>query len=96
MVGPVPPAAFHAVIGGRVQGVGFRYTCCHEARRLGISGWVRNRMDGDVEVRAEGSREKLDAFLLWLRCGPPGARVDRVRYDMCPPVGKYRNFDIEG
>jgi acylphosphatase len=96
MVSPVPLAAFHAVIGGRVQGVGFRYTCCHEARRLGLSGWVRNRTDGDVEVWAEGSREKLDSFLLWLRRGPPGARVDRVQYNMCPPVGKYRDFGIKG
>jgi acylphosphatase len=53
-------------------------------------------MDGDVEVWAEGSGEKLDAFLLWLRRGPPGARVDEFRYDRRPPAGKYRNFSIEG
>ncbi|MDR1899291.1 MAG: acylphosphatase [Treponema sp.] len=96
MVDPVPPAAFHALVGGRVQGVGFRYTCCHEARRLGLSGWVRNRIDGDVEVWAEGSQEKLDSFLQWLHRGPPGARVDGVRCDRCRPTGKYRNFGIEG
>jgi acylphosphatase len=96
MVGPVPPSAFHAIVGGRVQGVGFRYTCCHEARRLGLSGWVRNRTDGDVEVWAEGSGEKLDALLQWLRRGPPGARVDEVRYDRCPPAGRYRNFSVKG
>jgi acylphosphatase len=96
MVSPHAPAALHARVTGRVQGVGFRYSCCHEARRLGISGWVRNNMDGDVEVWAEGAGEKLDAFLVWLRQGPPGARVDAVHYDRCRPTGRYREFGIEG
>jgi acylphosphatase len=51
-------------------------------------------MGGDVEVWAEGSRENLDAFLLWLRQGPPGARVDAVHYDMRRPTGKYRDFGV--
>jgi acylphosphatase len=96
MVNPVPPSAFHALVRGRVQGVGFRYSCYHEARRLGLSGWVRNTPDGEVEVWAEGPREKLDTLLLWLRQGPPGARVDGVQYDMCRPAGTYRGFGIEG
>jgi acylphosphatase len=91
----VAPAAFHALVCGRVQGVGFRYSCCHEARRLGLTGWVRNKTDGDVEIWAEGTKEKLETFLRWLRQGPPGARVDQVRYDMGRPAGTYRNFGIE-
>jgi acylphosphatase len=87
-------AALHATVSGRVQGVGFRYSCCLEARRLGLSGWVRNTMNGDVETWAEGNREKLEAFLSWLRQGPPGARVDQLHYDMCRPTGKYRDFGI--
>ncbi|MDR2257894.1 MAG: acylphosphatase [Treponema sp.] len=95
MVAPLPPAAFHALVSGRVQGVGFRYSCYHEARRLGLTGWVRNNMDGGVEVWAEGAKEKLESFLQWLRRGPPGARVDQVRYDTCRPAGTYRDFGIE-
>ncbi|MDR0877139.1 MAG: acylphosphatase [Treponema sp.] len=90
-----PGAAFHALISGRVQGVGFRYTCYHEAGRLGLSGWVRNCPDGDVEIRAEGDREKLEAFLQWLQRGPPGARVDTVKYDMVRAAGTYKAFAIE-
>ncbi|MDR1239573.1 MAG: acylphosphatase [Treponema sp.] len=90
----VGPAALRALVQGRVQGVGFRYTCCHEARRLGLSGWVRNRADGTVEVWAEGSREKLDLLLHWLRQGPPGARIDQVQYDMRRPTGTCRGFTI--
>lgn len=92
----VPPVlALYAQVTGRVQGVGFRYSCYHEARRLGLSGWVRNNIDGDVEVWAEGAREKLDALLSWLRQGPPGARVDAVHYDMHRPTGRYCGFEIE-
>jgi acylphosphatase len=96
MVGPPPPpAAFYALVQGRVQGVGFRYTCSHEARRLALSGWVRNRPDGSVEVWAEGPREKLAQFLHWLHQGPPGARVDQVQHTPHPPTGKFQDFGID-
>jgi acylphosphatase len=87
-------SAIHAHVSGRVQGVGFRYTCSGEARRLGLSGWVRNEYNGDVEVWAEGGAEKLDTFLQWLRRGPPSARVDSLDYQQRRPAG-YRDFGIE-
>jgi acylphosphatase len=89
-----PRAAFSALVEGRVQGVGFRYTCYAEACRLGISGWVCNTPEGNVEVWAEGSREKLDIFLAWLYRGPPGARVDRVSCKQASVLGIYRDFSI--
>jgi acylphosphatase len=89
-----PCAAFSALVEGRVQGVGFRYSCYAEARRIGLSGWVRNTPEGDVEVWAEGTREKLENFLTWLRRGPPGARVDRVKCRQPAALGIYRDFSI--
>lgn len=62
-------------ITGRVQGVGFRYAMQHEAMRLGLTGWVRNRRDGSVEALAQGTAESVDALIAWARHGPPGARV---------------------
>jgi acylphosphatase len=88
-------SAFFARIRGRVQGVGFRYSALYEARRAGLCGWVRNTQDGDVEVWAEGTPEKREAFLRWLRRGPPGARVDSLTYETRPPSGKYRTFSVE-
>ena len=88
-------SAFFARIEGRVQGVGFRYSCLNEGQRLGLSGWVRNTSEGNVEVWAEGTGEKLETLLQWLHRGPPGACVDTVNYNMCSPTGKYRKFGIE-
>ena len=87
-------SAFFARIEGRVQGVGFRQYCMNEAQRLKLSGWVRNTADGDVEVLAEGTSEKLDLLLKWLHRGPPGARVDTVRCEKRPSTGQYRRFNV--
>jgi acylphosphatase len=68
--------ALHFAIRGRVQGVGFRYAMTNEARRLGVTGWVRNRRDGSVEAFACGIPAALDALVAWSEHGPAGARVD--------------------
>jgi acylphosphatase len=81
------PARLHAVVHGRVQGVGFRATTQYEAKKLGLSGWVRNRADGTVEVDAEGDRTHLESFLAFLQRGPLGAHVDAVDADWPAPQG---------
>jgi acylphosphatase len=89
-------AAVFARVEGRVQGVGFRYSCLSEGRRLGLSGWVRNSPDGSVEVWAEGPAARLDALVAWLRRGPPYARVDNLDCEKRSPLGVYRGFTVEG
>ena len=71
-------AALHFLITGRVQGVGFRYAMCIEARRLGLSGWVRNRRDGSVEAVAVGEEAVLGLLTQWARRGPAASEVQRV------------------
>lgn len=68
----------HYHVFGRVQGVWYRGTTRDEARRLGLSGWVRNCEDGSVEAVACGRSEALEAFRSWLYEGPSAARVDRI------------------
>lgn len=66
------------LVGGRVQGVGYRVSARATAVRLGLQGWVRNCQDGRVEALACGDAAALDEFEAWLRQGPPGARVTAV------------------
>lgn len=69
-----------ARVAGRVQGVYYRASTQEQAQALGLRGWVRNLPDGRVELRAQGSRARLEALLEWLRRGPPAARVDSVEF----------------
>lgn len=63
---------------GRVQGVGFRAWAVRTARALGVNGWVRNRLDGSVELLAEGDPAAIDILETACRRGPDAARVDAV------------------
>ena len=68
----------HLLVTGRVQGVGFRWFVRVAGRRLGLSGWVRNREDGAVEVAASGPQEKLDELRKQVTRGPDAAEVADV------------------
>jgi acylphosphatase len=87
-------SAFFAQLRGRVQGVGFRYWAYNEASRLGLTGWVRNTRDGEVDIWAEGPREDLDLFFHRLHQGPPRARVESVELEEKNPTGAYIVFSI--
>ncbi len=63
---------------GRVQGVWFRESMRQKAEALGVTGWVRNRMDGSVEALVQGPFEAVDAITAWMRRGPDGASVTRL------------------
>src|SRR5690349_1928619 len=67
---------------GRVQGVGYRDACVRRARALGVTGWVRNRVDGSVEAMLQGTAAQLGSLCDWLRDSVPAARVDRL--DVAP------------
>ena len=83
----------HAIIEGRVQMVFFRYSTCQEAARLGVTGWVMNRPEGNVEVVAEGPKEAVDALIAWCRHGPSGARVTNVNVTEEPYKSEFDSFD---
>jgi acylphosphatase len=72
-------------IEGRVQGVGYRDWLQHQARRHGISGWVRNRADGTVEALLAGEEDALNAVLTACRRGPPLARVTSIEEHFAEP-----------
>lgn len=71
--------AIHAIISGRVQGVGYRAWTSRNAQKMGLAGWVRNRTDGTVEALFCGPREQVDAMLHECRSGPLAAKVTDIR-----------------
>ena len=73
---PAAASALRVYVSGRVQGVGFRMATVDAARRIGVTGTVRNLLDGRVEAVIEGGQPQLDAMVDWLRSGPSTARVD--------------------
>ncbi len=84
------------VVHGRVQGVGFRYFVQRRAEDLALSGEVRNRPDGALEVIAEGPRESLEALLAEVRRGPGAARVTEVEVEWGESRARARGFRITG
>jgi acylphosphatase len=86
-----PPVVLHLQIRGVVQGVGYRWSLAQAARRLGVTGWVRNRRDGSVEAMVAGSRAQVDQVVAWARRGPDAARVSDV--EILPGEGVFTGFD---
>ena len=84
----------HVTIHGRVQGVYFRASTVYQAQNLGLTGWVRNCLDGSVEATAEGTREKLDELIAWCKKGPNGARVTNVEVNWAPAENNFQAFTL--
>ena len=84
------------IVSGRVQGVGFRWFVDHEARQLGVTGYVRNNIDGSVEVLAQGTEQQLNALGKKLQEGPRAARVDRLHETDAVVQPDLKSFRIEG
>jgi acylphosphatase len=83
-----------ARITGRVQGVGFRNFTQRRARRLGVTGWVRNERDGSVRLEAEGPREDLEDLLEAVHDGPRTALVDTVQADWADATDEFDTFRV--
>jgi acylphosphatase len=82
------------VIGGRVQGVGFRMFAESAAAREGVHGYVRNLDDGRVEAIVEGDQASVDRVELALRRGPSGARVESFEVEPAAPSHRATGFHI--
>lgn len=88
-------AHLSALVYGRVQGVFFRSFVQNVAKRLGLTGYVRNLTRGDaVEVQAEGAKQQLEKLLEQLKVGPSGARVERIDVEWKDYSGRFDDFSI--
>jgi acylphosphatase len=78
---------------GLVQGVFFRYTTRKVARKLGLTGIVKNMPDGSVYIEAEGTKENISELLKFAKIGPKYAEVSNVEYEYTAPQHNYKGFD---
>ena len=81
----------HILFSGRVQGVGFRYTACYLARPLGLTGWVKNLWDGDVEMEVQGEPEAIERLIHGLNVGR-FIRIDRMETKDLPLDPRESDF----
>jgi acylphosphatase len=87
-------ARARVIISGRVQGVFFRVETQRAAERIGVSGWVRNLPDGNVEALFEGPRKRVDTAIQWAHQGPPASKVSDVQVFWEEYTGEYEHFRI--
>jgi acylphosphatase len=90
----MPLAFLQAKVEGRVQGIYFRSFVKDKAISLGLTGYVRNTIHGEVEVKAEGDKEKLTELIAHLRTGPPRAKVERVEVAWSDYSSRFPSFKI--
>lgn len=84
----------HAIVWGQVQGVGFRVTTCHYASKLNLQGTVRNLDDGNVEIYAQGSREKLEELIRLLRAHFGKENISSIDTSFTTPTTLYKGFIV--
>lgn len=92
---PTGGSTLHAIISGRVQGVGYRFFAVRTARELDLTGRVFNRPDGQVEVWARGPRPQLKALADALQRGPAFGHVDDLRAEWDVPMAPTDEFIID-
>jgi acylphosphatase len=86
---------YEITVKGRVQGVGYRYFAAQKANEMGITGWVKNSVDGSVIVVAQGIEEEIRTFTDYLYLGPARARVDNILMNKMQVVTVFNNFSIK-
>jgi len=82
-----------ALFTGRVQGVGFRYTCRNIALQYNVGGYVRNLPDGRVELVIEGPHEQTDELVEAVR-QRMGGFVKKVDLHTEAATGEFQQFGI--
>ena len=88
---PVPQISQNIIFSGRVQGVGFRFTAQRFAVDLGLTGWVQNRPNGDVELHAEGASDRISDLVDMLKSH---FSIHDMKVSEAPASGMFTSFDV--
>jgi acylphosphatase len=84
----------HVKISGKVQGVWFRASTQEQAEKIGVKGWVKNTLDGDVEALFQGSEKQINAIIDWCYKGPSLSRVKNVKVTFLDTKELFNSFHI--
>ena len=79
---------------GRVQGVWFRQSTKQVADQFGVTGWVRNNLDGSVSAIIEGDKAAVQSVVDWCQRGPKMARVEELEVEWQPATGEFEQFQV--
>ncbi len=85
----------HIFVSGRVQGVMFRASTKKKAKKLGLTGWVRNLSDSRVEATIEGEKQKIEKMTEWLKRGSFLAKVKDIDIEKQEYKGEFEGFEIK-
>ncbi len=86
------------IITGIVQGVNYRYNTREVARKLGLTGWVKNMPDGSVKIIIQGKKKEIDKFIKWCQRGSELSKVENVDVswiELEKEADLYKSFEIE-
>ena len=86
---------YEIIVTGRVQGVGYRHFAVQKAREMGITGWVKNSVDGGVIIVAQGIEEEIKTFTDYLYIGPTRCRVDQITKVKFNTLANFDNFSVK-
>ena len=84
----------HITVQGLVQGVGFRYFVYRHASKLGLTGWVRNLYNSEVEIEAEGDRSLVEELIKEVKVGPRSAHVKDLKIEWQDFKNRFQAFEI--
>jgi acylphosphatase len=84
----------HVLVSGKVQGVFFRQNTRRQAKVRGVTGWVRNTVDGDVEAVFEGEEQAVNELVDYCRHGPSFAKVENIQVAYEPYKGEFKDFSV--
>ena len=81
-------------VSGKVQGVFFRYHTRQQALKLGLRGYVRNLVNGDVEIIAQGDSPQVDRLIKWAKSGSPQSKVNNLKLEIMSNEDEFEDFAI--
>ena len=86
---------YEITISGKVQGVGYRYFAVRKATEMGITGWVKNSVDGSVIIVAQGIEEEIKTFIDYLHIGTTRSRFDQISKVKFNTLSNFDTFSVK-